>query len=148
MVTANSGSDQIVGNKQSSTSPSPNQTTSNSTFDYLYEFSETRKVLEEFFKQTDVGPHTIQVSKRHPFSIAVFIRNALCNFTFCQDFDELGYELRRQAGRGSAYVGLRLAKGVGQEGASQKSPQKISHPTLSENHTQNSRVSVQSKILL
>ncbi|KAK6624038.1 hypothetical protein RUM44_010896 [Polyplax serrata] len=115
VVTANSGSDQIVGNKQSSTSPSPNQTTSNSTFDYLYEFSETRKVLEEFFKQTDVGPHTIQ------------------------DFDELGYELRRQAGRGSAYVGLRLAKGVGQEGASQKSPQKISHPTLSENHTQNSR---------
>ncbi|XP_054277413.1 protein lin-10-like isoform X4 [Macrosteles quadrilineatus] len=53
------------------------------TFDYLYEFSETRKVLEEFFKPGDNNNK--------------------------QDLD---YELRRQSGsgEGNAYVGLRLAK--------------------------------------
>ncbi|XP_063239253.1 uncharacterized protein LOC134540432 isoform X5 [Bacillus rossius redtenbacheri] len=54
-------------------------------FDYLYEFSETRKVLEEFFRRPeDAGEDP--------------------------GFRELEYELRRQAGAGSAYVGQRLAK--------------------------------------
>lgn len=57
-----------------------------STFDYLYEFSETRKVLEEFFKSPSVEKDP---SETFPF----------------QDLD---YELRRQSG-GSAYVGQRLA---------------------------------------
>jgi hypothetical protein len=33
-----------------STTPSPVTGTATTAFDYLYEFSETRKVLEEFFK--------------------------------------------------------------------------------------------------
>lgn len=51
----------------------------------------------------------------------------------------MGYELRRQAGRGSAYVGLRLAKGVAQEQTTQDSPQKISN-SATENQNQCSRV--------
>ncbi|KAL3290159.1 hypothetical protein HHI36_023521 [Cryptolaemus montrouzieri] len=68
--------------------PSPSATT-NSTFDYLYEFSETRKVLEEFFKCPPPEEE-----------------NRLEN-----EFQDLEYELRRQ-GRdsGSSYVGQRLAK--------------------------------------
>ncbi|KAJ8667442.1 hypothetical protein QAD02_009105, partial [Eretmocerus hayati] len=58
-----------------------------STFDYLYEFSETRKVLEEFFK-CPAPSEDKNVSETFPF----------------QDLD---YELRRQGG--SAYVGQRLA---------------------------------------
>ncbi|XP_020709256.2 uncharacterized protein LOC105687945 isoform X3 [Athalia rosae] len=61
-----------------------------STFDYLYEFSETRKVLEEFFKcppPTEEKDNNIDSSP----------------------FQDLDYELRRQAG--SAYVGQRLASG-------------------------------------
>ncbi|XP_026294705.1 uncharacterized protein LOC412594 isoform X6 [Apis mellifera] len=61
-----------------------------STFDYLYEFSETRKVLEEFFK---CPPPT----KEKENSIESF------------PFQDLDYELRRQGG--SAYVGQRLATG-------------------------------------
>ncbi|XP_039276189.1 uncharacterized protein LOC120349720 [Nilaparvata lugens] len=55
------------------------------TFDYLYEFSETRKVLEDFFKPSDNKQNS------------------------SQQFQELDYELRRQGGD-NAYVGLRLAK--------------------------------------
>ncbi|XP_014222637.1 uncharacterized protein LOC106649641 isoform X10 [Trichogramma pretiosum] len=58
-----------------------------STFDYLYEFSETRKVLEEFFKCP--APSEDKDSAE----------------TF--PFQDLDYELRRQGG--SAYVGQRLA---------------------------------------
>ncbi|XP_043686780.1 uncharacterized protein LOC122638130 isoform X7 [Vespula pensylvanica] len=61
-----------------------------STFDYLYEFSETRKVLEEFFKCPPP-------SKEKENSIESF------------PFQDLDYELRRQGG--SAYVGQRLASG-------------------------------------
>ncbi|CAL7941447.1 unnamed protein product [Xylocopa violacea] len=61
-----------------------------STFDYLYEFSETRKVLEEFFK----CPPPVKEKE-----------NSIESFPF-QDLD---YELRRQGG--SAYVGQRLASG-------------------------------------
>ncbi|XP_020287639.1 uncharacterized protein LOC109856598, partial [Pseudomyrmex gracilis] len=61
-----------------------------STFDYLYEFSETRKVLEEFFKCP--AP-----TKEKENSIETF------------PFQDLDYELRRQGG--SAYVGQRLASG-------------------------------------
>ncbi|RZF41468.1 hypothetical protein LSTR_LSTR000182 [Laodelphax striatellus] len=60
------------------------------TFDYLYEFSETRKVLEDFFKPSD-------------------------NKQNSQQFQELDYELRRQGGGDNAYVGLRLAKASPQE---------------------------------
>lgn len=61
IVPATNVVDQSSANKPSSTSTSPNQTTTNSTFDYLYEFSETRKVLEEFFKQTDNTASDFQV---------------------------------------------------------------------------------------
>ncbi|XP_050480168.1 uncharacterized protein LOC126868586 isoform X8 [Bombus huntii] len=61
-----------------------------STFDYLYEFSETRKVLEEFFK---CPPPTKEKE----------------NSTESFPFQDLDYELRRQGG--SAYVGQRLASG-------------------------------------
>lgn len=67
---------------------SPRTTTS--TFDYLYEFSETRKVLEEFFKcPPPEEENRLEV-----------------------EFQDLEYELRRQAGdSGNSYVGQRLAKG-------------------------------------
>ncbi|XP_031777780.1 serine-rich adhesin for platelets isoform X10 [Nasonia vitripennis] len=58
-----------------------------STFDYLYEFSETRKVLEEFFK---CPPPAEEKDPSETFP-----------------FQDLDYELRRQGG--SAYVGQRLA---------------------------------------
>ncbi|XP_076235962.1 uncharacterized protein LOC143180251 [Calliopsis andreniformis] len=61
-----------------------------STFDYLYEFSETRKVLEEFFKCPPPTKENEDSAESFPF----------------QDLD---YELRRQGG--SAYVGQRLASG-------------------------------------
>ncbi|XP_012277018.1 uncharacterized protein LOC105697863 [Orussus abietinus] len=61
-----------------------------STFDYLYEFSETRKVLEEFFK----CPPSVEEKE---------------NTTESFPFQDLDYELRRQGG--SAYVGQRLASG-------------------------------------
>ncbi|XP_018399435.1 PREDICTED: uncharacterized protein LOC108777126 [Cyphomyrmex costatus] len=61
-----------------------------STFDYLYEFSETRKVLEEFFKCPAPTKEKENNTESFPF----------------QDLD---YELRRQGG--SAYVGQRLASG-------------------------------------
>ncbi|KAK3923255.1 Protein lin-10 [Frankliniella fusca] len=79
--------------------PTSTASTTNSTFDYLYEFSETRKVLEEFFKPSSDLPSNEDNSH----------------------FQELEYELRRQSGQnasscnsgsGSAYVGLRLAKAV------------------------------------
>ncbi|XP_029032977.1 uncharacterized protein LOC114871353 isoform X5 [Osmia bicornis bicornis] len=61
-----------------------------STFDYLYEFSETRKVLEEFFK----CPPPMKEKE---------------NSTESFPFQDLDYELRRQGG--SSYVGQRLASG-------------------------------------
>ncbi|CAH1153767.1 unnamed protein product [Phaedon cochleariae] len=70
------------------TSP-PN--TATSTFDYLYEFSETRKVLEEFFK----CPPSEEENRLEV------------------EFQDLEYELRRQAGdSGNSYVGQRLAKNL------------------------------------
>lgn len=70
-------------------------TTTTSTFDYLYEFSETRKVLEEFFKcppPDDEGHLEVQ-------------------------FQDLDYELKRQASdSGNSYVGQRLAKGRQDQG--------------------------------
>ncbi|KAK0173727.1 hypothetical protein PV328_006879 [Microctonus aethiopoides] len=62
-----------------------------STFDYLYEFSETRKVLEEFFKCPPPNEEPENNGETFPF----------------QDLD---YELRRQSG--SSYVGQRLASGL------------------------------------
>lgn len=44
--------------------PPHTATAAHNTFDYLYEFSETRKVLEEFFKPTEnseVSPQPFQV---------------------------------------------------------------------------------------
>ncbi|KAK9889877.1 hypothetical protein WA026_008678 [Henosepilachna vigintioctopunctata] len=68
------------------TSPSA---TTNSTFDYLYEFSETRKVLEEFFK----CPPPEEENRLEA------------------EFEDLEYELRRQGSEsGNSYVGQRLAK--------------------------------------
>lgn len=76
-----------IENNSNKKSLSPNATTS--TFDYLYEFSETRKVLEEFFK----CPPTDEENRLEV------------------EFQDLEYELRRQAGdSGNSYVGQRLAK--------------------------------------
>ncbi|XP_034948700.1 uncharacterized protein [Chelonus insularis] len=62
-----------------------------STFDYLYEFSETRKVLEEFFKCPAPTKEKENNGESAPFQ-------------------ELDYELRRQGG--NSYVGQRLASGL------------------------------------
>ncbi|XP_030756258.1 uncharacterized protein LOC115882361 isoform X4 [Sitophilus oryzae] len=65
-----------------------------STFDYLYEFSETRKVLEEFFKCPPEEEET----------------------RLDTEFQDLEYELRRQASEsGNSYVGKRLANGRSSE---------------------------------
>ncbi|KAK5639301.1 hypothetical protein RI129_011793 [Pyrocoelia pectoralis] len=72
---------------------SPSTTTHATTtaaFDYLYEFSETRKVLEEFFK----CPPS---EEDNPLQ---------------SEFHDLDYELRLQStDSGNSYVGQRLAKG-------------------------------------
>ncbi|KAJ8923799.1 hypothetical protein NQ315_010381 [Exocentrus adspersus] len=74
-------------NKKSSSPPN----TTSSTFDYLYEFSETRKVLEEFFK----CPPPEEENRLEA------------------EFQDLEYELRRQASdSGNSYVGQRLAKNL------------------------------------
>lgn len=67
-----------------------------STFDYLYEFSETRKVLEEFFK----CPPPEEENRLD------------------LEFQDLKYELRRQGSDngGNSYVGQRLAKNLPDEG--------------------------------
>ncbi|XP_050313970.1 uncharacterized protein LOC126748651 isoform X2 [Anthonomus grandis grandis] len=75
--------------KRDSSPPLPNTT----TFDYLYEFSETRKVLEEFFKCPPEEENRLG-----------------------SEFQDLEYELRRQASdSGNSYVGKRLAKGRSSE---------------------------------
>lgn len=66
-------------------------------FDYMYEFSETRKVLEEFFKSGDKTSH----------------------------FQDLEYELRRRGSSGNAYVGLRLAKATEDEQAFSSPPKPV-----------------------
>ncbi|VEN55668.1 unnamed protein product, partial [Callosobruchus maculatus] len=72
----------------------PNPTTTSSTFDYLYEFSETRKVLEEFFK----CPPPEEDNRLE------------------DEFQDLEYELRRQTSdSGNSYVGQRLAKNLPEE---------------------------------
>nr|CAI5852692.1 unnamed protein product [Callosobruchus analis] len=71
-----------------------NPTTTSSTFDYLYEFSETRKVLEEFFK----CPPPEEDNRLE------------------EEFQDLEYELRRQTSEsGNSYVGQRLAKNLPEE---------------------------------
>ncbi|CAG9759960.1 unnamed protein product [Ceutorhynchus assimilis] len=76
-------------NKRNSSPPTSNTT----TFDYLYEFSETRKVLEEFFKCPPEEENRLG-----------------------SEFQDLEYELRRQASdSGNSYVGKRLAKGRSSE---------------------------------
>ncbi|KAK9302703.1 hypothetical protein QLX08_005422 [Tetragonisca angustula] len=97
-VNASPPSPKIEDEEEDSLKPStiPSDNISNlvssggSTFDYLYEFSETRKVLEEFFK---CPPPTKEKE----------------NSTESFPFQDLDYELRRQGG--SAYVGQRLASG-------------------------------------
>ncbi|XP_046999209.1 uncharacterized protein LOC124615403 isoform X6 [Schistocerca americana] len=82
--------------QETETGSSGGDGTGTGAFDYLYEFSETRKVLEEFFKcppENSVN-HTQQQQQQQAAS---------------DSFRELEYELRRQAA-GSAYVGQRLAK--------------------------------------
>ncbi|XP_049830777.1 uncharacterized protein LOC126272172 isoform X7 [Schistocerca gregaria] len=82
--------------QETETGSSGGDATGTGAFDYLYEFSETRKVLEEFFKcppENSVN-HTQQQQQQQAAS---------------DSFRELEYELRRQAA-GSAYVGQRLAK--------------------------------------
>lgn len=83
---------------------------SGSTFDYLYEFSETRKVLEEFFKcplptkekENNTESFPFQVSTIKNLPIQTIYRRLFCS-------KDLDYELKRQGG--SSYVGHRLATG-------------------------------------
>ncbi|KAF2901579.1 hypothetical protein ILUMI_04608 [Ignelater luminosus] len=78
--------------KSKSASPSATtpSTTTTAAFDYLYEFSETRKVLEEFFKCPPA-------EEENPLQ---------------SEFHDLDYELRLQGtDSGNSYVGQRLAKG-------------------------------------
>ncbi|KAF5297250.1 hypothetical protein FQR65_LT10022 [Abscondita terminalis] len=71
-------------------SPSSTGQSTTAAFDYLYEFSETRKVLEEFFKCPPSEDENVLHS----------------------DFQDLDYELRLQStDSGNSYVGQRLAKG-------------------------------------
>nr|XP_034182726.1 uncharacterized protein LOC117605461 isoform X5 [Osmia lignaria] len=96
--TVNASSPKVEDEEDDSLKPStlPTDNISNlvssggSTFDYLYEFSETRKVLEEFFK----CPPPMKEKE---------------NSTESFPFQDLDYELRRQGG--SSYVGQRLASG-------------------------------------
>lgn len=69
-------------------------------YDYIYEFSETRKVLEEFFK-----PSSPPLSPTQPPA---------------EGFHELDYNLHRQAG--NSYVGQRLAKDGASPGAEVEEP--------------------------
>ncbi|XP_051173847.1 uncharacterized protein LOC127289758 isoform X3 [Leptopilina boulardi] len=90
-----------------------------STFDYLYEFSETRKVLEEFFK----CPPPSEEKENNTDSFA---------------FQDLEYELRRQGG--SSYVGQRLASGLpNEEVLVHESPkkQKSDYPQTTIEHESN-----------
>ncbi|XP_022901190.1 uncharacterized protein [Onthophagus taurus] len=91
---------------------SPRGTTTSSTFDYLYEFSETRKVLEEFFK----CPPPDEENRLET------------------EFQDLEYELRRQGSEsGNSYVGQRLAKGRPDQSdfcLRIESPRKHTNPTL------------------
>ncbi|XP_031336886.1 uncharacterized protein LOC116166167 isoform X2 [Photinus pyralis] len=71
-------------------SPSTATPATTAAFDYLYEFSETRKVLEEFFKCPPP-------EEENPLQ---------------SEFHDLDYELRLQStDSGNSYVGQRLAKG-------------------------------------
>jgi hypothetical protein len=83
--------------EQQPETPSPSQQqpllgTDPGAYDFLYEFSETRKVLEEFFKPNSPPPSSL--SQPHAEN--------------CSEFHELDYNLHRQAG--NSYVGQRLAK--------------------------------------
>lgn len=91
----------------------PAATTTSSTFDYLYEFSETRKVLEEFFK----CPPSEEENRLEV------------------EFQDLEYELKRQASdSGNSYVGQRLAKGRQQDQSEPsirvESPMKLGNSNL------------------
>lgn len=76
--------------KSKSISPCTTTPATTAAFDYLYEFSETRKVLEEFFKCPPP-------EEDNPLQ---------------SEFHDLDYELRLQStDSGNSYVGQRLAKG-------------------------------------
>lgn len=87
----NSLSDNGFNNQKTNSLSSPSKVPcSTATFDYLYEFSETRKVLEEFFKCPPNDDISLQA-----------------------EFQDLDYELRLQSSdSGNSYVGQRLAKGL------------------------------------
>lgn len=83
---------QTPPSSQQQPSQPPQPSTEPGAYDYLYEFSETRKVLEEFFKP---GSPAAQPP--------------------AEGFHELDYNLHRQAG--NSYVGQRLAKDGASPGA-------------------------------
>lgn len=82
-----------------------------SSSDYLYEFSETRKVLEEFFGNTSVvgGGASCGSSAGVPSAVIAGLDGISMNSGPL--FDELDYTLKRQAG--NSYVGQRLAGEAG-----------------------------------
>nr|XP_018911707.1 PREDICTED: uncharacterized protein LOC109040282 isoform X3 [Bemisia tabaci] len=91
----------FCGSPSLALSPTKPNCNTSSAFDYLYEFSETRKVLEEFFKPA------LESNSEQPDK----------HFDNPNQFQELDYELRRHQGtnlckskEGNSYVGSRLAK--------------------------------------
>lgn len=100
--------------------------------DYLYEFSETRKVLEEFFGNTHGGGGASAQggvpSNNNGGSAGVpsYVTLAGLDGTSMMSqgplFDDLDYTLKRQAG--NSYVGQRLAGESSCSGAVEESPKK------------------------
>ena len=94
-----------------------------------YEFSETRKVLDEFFhKESEVT----QVSFKKEFFVNLTINSIFSAFFFQdvqggppqgQDFSDLNYVLRKN----NNYVGQRLAASEAEDGANEISPELEQH---------------------
>ena len=92
-----------------------------------YEFSETRKVLDEFFhKESEVT----QVSFKKEFFVNLTINSIFFLFQDVQggppqgqDFSDLNYVLRKN----NNYVGQRLAASEAEDGANEISPELEQH---------------------
>ncbi|XP_065207556.1 protein lin-10-like isoform X2 [Planococcus citri] len=99
----------------SSVTTSLPSTTTSSSFNYLYEYSETRKVLEEFFKPDDTQDKAQQFRELE-YELK---RRRRTSFDQGKSYDQgKGYD------QGSSYVGLRLAEA--RDGNLQSSPRKHS----------------------
>ncbi|XP_055370732.1 uncharacterized protein LOC129605171 isoform X2 [Condylostylus longicornis] len=92
------------------------------TFDYLYEFSETRKVLEEFFKCTNNDDERKFSDLNESDDLASTDTN--------QDYNNRSEEKKAE----QAYIGQRLARLPNEEYMVQKSPRKHKYENYTENN--------------